>query len=59
MGAIFARGVAFGVDNMTVQSRRFYESTRMKMLISMIYGAFSLVCLGLVSSSTCAFYLEL
>ena len=39
-----------GVDALTYKSREFYESTRMKMLMSLIYGSFGMMCLGLCSN---------
>jgi hypothetical protein len=40
-----------GVDNLTTKSRNFYESTRMKMLLSLVYGSFGLLALGLTANS--------
>jgi len=40
-----------GVDQLTTKSREFYESTRFKMMLSMIYAAFSMLCLGLTANS--------
>ena len=39
-----------GVDALTYKSREFYESTRMKMLLSMVYASLGMLCLGLCSN---------
>ena len=39
-----------GVDSLSLASRKFYESTRMKMCLSFVFGSVSLMCLGLMSN---------
>jgi len=48
-----------GIDALSEPSRRFYESSRMKMLTSFIYAALGLCFLGLTANCEYSCCLEL
>ena len=43
---------AQGADKLTSKSRDFYESTKVKVLFSICFGALALMCLGFTATST-------